>query len=562
MIRGLQTRNGIWEARKVIPVALRDHFGQSAFTRSLGTTDEAEAVRIGLPILADWKRQIDEARGSSEPISIPAPKPQRLALNPQRVAEALEAWRVTQIDEAFETVFSEAPEPLWSRSEEASERNARVNLLSEGSFDQIDGFDDRLIEALADHGLSIDAGHPALIRIRPAFARAWKAVENKYREFKGGEFGGWPEDGRSAPAKVEAPKGERLRLMGLFDRWVAVEEVADPERARGRVKRMAEMMGDPFIDEISRAQADDLVLALRDFPNTKRSLDDLSFDQAVAFMVQEVGEDYPRLAPMTVWNNWLGPLNRMLKFAVNRELIDRSPLVMPKKPSKTMKQREPFEPADLAVIFGSPLYQGAAKASQNGKRYGNATEPGAEVLKDGAYWLPILALWTGARVEEIAGAKAADVKERDGVWFIDATYRDLKNEQSAREIILHPKVVELGFIAHAQAQDDEAYLFPELSHDGDEAASKGFGKWWGRWAHANAAVKGEGIDDPAKPFHSFRHTFKRACRDAGVSEELHDLLTGHKGNASVGRGYGKGASLERLHAELSKVSFPSFPALP
>lgn len=37
-------------------------------------------------------------------------------------------------------------------------------------------------------------------------------------------------------------------------------------------------------------------------------------------------------------------------------------------------------------------------------------------------------------------------------------------------------------------------------------------------------------------FHSLRHTFKSLCRAAGVTEEVHDALTGHRG--SVGRSYG------------------------
>jgi len=38
-------------------------------------------------------------------------------------------------------------------------------------------------------------------------------------------------------------------------------------------------------------------------------------------------------------------------------------------------------------------------------------------------------------------------------------------------------------------------------------------------------------------FHSFRHSFKDACRECGIEEAIHDALTGHSGGG-VGRSYG------------------------
>lgn len=40
-----------------------------------------------------------------------------------------------------------------------------------------------------------------------------------------------------------------------------------------------------------------------------------------------------------------------------------------------------------------------------------------------------------------------------------------------------------------------------------------------------------GIEDRAKVFHSFRHSFKGMARDARLGKEVHDALTGHSGGA-------------------------------
>lgn len=58
-------------------------------------------------------------------------------------------------------------------------------------------------------------------------------------------------------------------------------------------------------------------------------------------------------------------------------------------------------------------------------------------------------------------------------------------------------------------------------------------------------------------FHSFRHTFKRMARDAGVPEEFHDAITGHAGNGSVGKSYGKGVSLRPLLEAMAKIEPPA-----
>ena len=63
-------------------------------------------------------------------------------------------------------------------------------------------------------------------------------------------------------------------------------------------------------------------------------------------------------------------------------------------------------------------------------------------------WLPLLGLWTGARLEELGGLRVEDVKESDGVpyLFIRATdERRLKNVGSERKVPLHLRSSKLAF---------------------------------------------------------------------------------------------------------------------
>lgn len=76
-------------------------------------------------------------------------------------------------------------------------------------------------------------------------------------------------------------------------------------------------------------------------------------------------------------------------------------------------------------------------------------------------------------------------------------------------------------------------MFPELEQDHFDSWTGNWSKWWGRWARQRLGIK-----DRRKVFHSFRHSFKAACRRAGIQVDTHDLLTGHEGG-STGRSYGR-----------------------
>lgn len=76
-------------------------------------------------------------------------------------------------------------------------------------------------------------------------------------------------------------------------------------------------------------------------------------------------------------------------------------------------------------------------------------------------------------------------------------------------------------------------------------------KWFGRYLRETCDIR-----DANKVFHSFRHSFKRMTRDAGLPEEVHDALTGHSSGGGIGRQYGRGFSLEPLFRAVDQVSAP------
>ena len=186
-------------------------------------------------------------------------------------------------------------------------------------------------------------------------------------------------------------------------------------------------------------------------------------------------------------NSRLGELNDLFNWAIQNGHYTAHPTSPAEglrigKNSKLAAKRESYEPFsndELKAIFGAGYLK--------------------KFNKPDFYWLPLVALFTGARREEIAALEAKDVKTVDGVpcLFIQKG----KTADARRLVPLHPTLQALGFQDYAQQVQgmNEPFLFPHLVE-----TANGKGKNAGR--HFSNWLEALGITDSRKVFHSFRHT--------------------------------------------------------
>jgi integrase len=214
-------------------------------------------------------------------------------------------------------------------------------------------------------------------------------------------------------------------------------------------------------------------------------------------------------------------------------------------------RRSSFNAGDLTTLLSQPFMVSGDKEAGGGKGLA-------------ARWLPLLAMFTGARRRELAQLKLADIIEEDGITFLriidSGDEQSVKVAGSIRRVPVHPELVKCGFLTFVaqrhKAGGDNDWLFDglEANRKGDRADA--WGRWFGR------ELRAIGIDAGGrKVFHSFRHTFISRCREAEIEEEYRFALTGHSDGGAVGRGYGGDEagfrhSLQRLHREISKVRYP------
>src|SRR4029450_10129088 len=107
---------------------------------------------------------------------------------------------------------------------------------------------------------------------------------------------------------------------------------------------------------------------------------------------------------------------------------------------------------------------------------------------------------------------------------------------------VHPQLVKIGFlnyVAERRKDGEKAWLLPTVAPD-QKGALRAWAKWWGRHLRNHVGVK-----DTNKVFHSFRHGFQDALRQATPDEELRDALAGRSSGKSVSRRDGAKAMLER-----------------
>lgn len=226
----------------------------------------------------------------------------------------------------------------------------------------------------------------------------------------------------------------------------------------------------------------------------------------------------------TTASHKLSILKTIFYAALDHEILTVNPASALRNPSKPQtKQRVAFSVADLTKIFSSPVYTEGRLPRGGGQ--------------EAAYWLPLLALYTGARVEELAQLLATDIQQASGLgYFInisdEAEHAKLKNKSSRRRIPLHPVLVACGFIDYVSSIKRSNFVFPALKANPRGKFAGYFSNWFSNYLREKI-----GITDRRKVFHSFRHTFKDTCRAVGIEEAVHDALTGHTG-ISVGRRYG------------------------
>jgi integrase len=161
------------------------------------------------------------------------------------------------------------------------------------------------------------------------------------------------------------------------------------------------------------------------------------------------------------------------------------------------------------------------------------------------------------RLNEACQLTEDDIAVEDGtdIILIRSDEDGLKRVKTAaghRFVPVHPELKRIGFLDHIAAvrrsSPAGARLFPELPIASTGYISDNFSKWFARF------LDHLGIDDRRKGFHSFRHTFRDALREAEIPQDRVRELGGWSSGATEDD-YGSGTRPSTLAKEIAKIRY-------
>lgn len=161
------------------------------------------------------------------------------------------------------------------------------------------------------------------------------------------------------------------------------------------------------------------------------------------------------------------------------------------------------------------------------------------------YWLPLLGLYTGARINEICQLTPKNIREVGGVWVLDINNeegRSIKTNAGIRKVPIHPVLIELGFLDYvADVTSYDKTIFPYMTPDKYGHYTKTPGRRFGEY------LERLGISDEKKVFHSFRGTANDKLKQSGVDEERRCQFIGHEHETVNSKNYSNKLSEEAIY---------------
>ena len=216
-------------------------------------------------------------------------------------------------------------------------------------------------------------------------------------------------------------------------------------------------------------------------------------------------------------------------------------------PVKRKDRRGEFTEDDLHLIFNPKTYLPAIFDNPTGRE---------NTIQYPHYFVPILGVLTGCRLEELCMMRTEHIKKVNGVWVYcireEGEYGEekttVKNPYSERDIPLHPVLVEtLGFVRYVKHIKKLGHerVFHELTQVAGRY-SHNFGRFFNEKYLKKIGLKNGGRK---LSFHSFRHSVETICTNKNVNPRYIDFLQGHSQKGMGGNVYMKGVKPDVLLKE-------------
>lgn len=573
----LRRGNTLYYRRK-FPVAVQKILGRREFKRTLGTGDKAGAEQAIIAANIEYARLVGEVLRPSQKgprkAAIPPVRPDYPTPYPRKLSDLAEAEVHEIVERWYAGAMLQPPSLPETRNEMDEARKALLQDhadLARGDYRQLSaGLMPVVDRLLIQAGVVPDRKSPRYPDMLRLVARGQAARAEFEAAYFGGDDTPTPTDRFFAAIVAQgAPLTSRRRQEAQRTLGVLLDEY---------LRHRATMN----LGSRTRRDEQSISRLLRDLLGNNTKLVGIDFQvcqgakERLMQLPPRCRDKFPNLPladipararadglePMSkkTANKYIDFLSAAFEYARKRlRWISENPaegLRFRLKKSDTEKYR-PFTIEQLNKIFSAPLYTGCANADRGYHKPGNCIP-----RESGRYWVPLIALFTGMRLNEICQLDTADISKIESVDVIHVreesetaipgeNKKRLKTEAANRVIPVHPELKKLGLLAlvDKRRKRNERKLFPDLRIGGDQYYSDAFQKWFSRFL-GKVGVKHRRVS-----FHSFRHTFRDATRRAKIDLEIVNALAGWTANTMAER-YGQAGHVRQLAQQIGKISYP------
>jgi integrase len=345
-------------------------------------------------------------------------------------------------------------------------------------------------------------------------------------------------------------------------------KLASEGKIRSRIEHFTEIMGDMPLSELDRDVVKDYVNRMQNMPgNLYLMRRKYKISDTHKLIETALADGQPVMSRDAIGRH-IESLGSMLKWAKSERYLFDNPaenvLAQRRVMVREQDRRDLFTDEELEQIFSADWFE---KGAGTPNQYGRYTS-----FRPFHYWLPLLALYVGGRINELCQLYLTDIREdKNGVAYIDFNLdapdkvmdeeaqaggdKSLKTVNAIRQVPIHPRLIELGLLKYVDALKAAAFdrLFPELKHN----KIKGYRAAASKWFNENYFGKILGFPrDGKKTFHSLRHTFINAVDEFELNERTIAQLVGHvRGSTTAMTTYRKDADVGEQFGVISQLHY-------
>lgn len=565
-IPGLIQRYKAYYLRVRIPTDLVEIYGKKEITKSLETRDYSVArkriniERVGIEADFEKRRQQIKAMNENTDMLSGYTDHDLTSLTLKWVHEVKVKEQARRILDT--ETWTDEQEHAHALELQQEEWVARKEKIGASKQDKHEGMT-IASQFLKQEGISYSGNSDNFRKLGHFFSKAvHELAQQRLREWQGTLH--IPNDPAFAASPLvtgyTAP-GKAITMGDLVKEYLSDQKVKRGETTLKNYRLISraidEVIGNQtFAHQVTREHCRQISNLLFSFPaNATKTIKAKTLAETVKIGQQE---KKPTLAAST-YNTYMQKLNAIMDYAVRELYISANPAkkLYVENIVKKKNQRNPFTLEQLKKIFHHKIYQElrlpALLYSPKSKKKPTHSR----------YWIPLISLWSGMRLNEICQLYLSDItvldkvhviliRDTDGEHDEIETEKRVKTENGIRFVPIHPALIEAGFLDYVESvrKANETRLFPNLTLDARGYYSHEYTKWFSRH------LKSIGAKTAKTSFHSFRHTYRDAVRKAQLPRDAHLQLGGWSSGATDDD-YGSGLDAKDLYEELCKIKYDS-----